>query len=149
MAQSQLTFGYLYRTQCRLYLLYSKDSNPLPIYLDLTFLVEFDLLLSTLLTGRALDVWLTHSWVVWVLCVCACGCIQTQEPHRNPITLPEWLICALWNIVEYQAYFMIQPSAGSLSFHPASGFICEAKPVWPSVLPSLFSRIFKHRILDF
>lgn len=68
----------------------------------------------------------------------------SQESH-NP---PEWLICALWNIVEYQAYFMIQPSAGLPLFLPASGFICETKPVLAIRAPLLPSSAEHLNILD-
>lgn len=65
----------------------------------------------------------------------------SQESH-NP---PEWLICALWNIVEYQAYFMIQLSAGSLFFSQRLGLFVKLSQSWPSgPPPSPLSRTFKH-----
>lgn len=79
---------------------------------------------------------------VW--CVCACGLIQTQEPHRNPITLlSPWVahLCTVEHCgipgIFYDPTFSRLPL-----FLPASGFICEAKP--PTPLPFLFSRILKH-----
>lgn len=65
----------------------------------------------------------------------------SQESH-NP---PEWLICALWNIVEYQAYFMIQPSASTLFFSQRLGLFVKLSRSWPSgPPPSPLSRTFKH-----
>lgn len=68
-----------------------------------------------------------------------CGHIQTQEPRRNPITLlsPPWLICVLWNIVKYQAYFMIQPSAGAPFFFQHLGLFVKLSQTERKALPNL------------